>query len=63
MYVSCSSKELKQKNSLQTVNTAKTRKFPFLKDGLKINGDGGGTVVKVLCYKSECCWFDPSWCH
>jgi len=26
----------------------------------------GGTVVavvKVLCYKSECRWFDPSWCH
>jgi hypothetical protein len=20
-------------------------------------------VVKVLCYKSEGCWFDPSWCH
>ena len=25
-------------------------------------GDGGGTVVKVLCYKSEDRWFDPSWC-
>jgi len=22
-----------------------------------------GTVVKVLCYKSEGRWFDPSWCH
>ena len=21
------------------------------------------TVVKVLCYKSEGRWFDPSWCH
>jgi len=21
----------------------------------------GGTVVKVLCYKSEGRWFDPSW--
>ena len=21
-------------------------------------GDRGGTVVKVLCYKSECRWFD-----
>ena len=20
----------------------------------------GSTVVKVLCYKSEVCWFDPS---
>jgi len=25
--------------------------------------DNGGTVVKVLCYKSEGRWFDPSWCH
>ena len=23
----------------------------------------GSTVVKVLCYKSEGRWFDPSWCH
>ena len=23
----------------------------------------GGTVVKVLCYKSECRWFDSRWCH
>jgi len=22
-----------------------------------------GTVVKVLCYKSEGRWFDPSWCQ
>ena len=27
------------------------------------DGDRGGTVVKVLCYKSEDHWFDPSWCH
>ena len=26
-------------------------------------GDRGGTVVKVLCYKSEDHWFDPGWCH
>ena len=26
-------------------------------------GDCGGTVVKVLCYKSEGRWFDSSWCH
>ena len=25
--------------------------------------DRGGTVVKVLCYKSEGRCFDPSWCH
>jgi len=27
------------------------------------DGDRGSTVVKVLCYKSEGRWFDPSWCH
>jgi len=27
------------------------------------SGDGGGTLVKVLCYKSEDRWFDPTWCH
>ena len=26
-------------------------------------GDRGGTVVKVLCYKSEGLWFDSRWCH
>jgi len=26
-------------------------------------GPRGGTVVKVLCYKSEGRWLDPSWCH
>jgi len=25
-------------------------------------GDRGSTVVKLLCYKPECRWFDPSWC-
>ena len=25
--------------------------------------DRGSTVVKVLCYKSEDRWFDPSWCQ
>ena len=23
----------------------------------------GSTVIKVLCYKSEGRWFDPTWCH
>jgi len=26
-------------------------------------GDRGSTVVKVLRYKSEGLWFDPSWRH
>jgi len=25
-----------------------------------VNGDRGSTVVKVLCYKSEGRWIDPS---
>ena len=29
----------------------------------KYEGDHGGAVVKVLCYKSEGRWFDPSWCQ
>ena len=30
----------------------------------KLNsGDRGGTVVKVLCYKSEGRWFDSRWCY
>ena len=27
------------------------------------SGDRGSTVVKVLCYKTEGRWFDPSWCQ
>jgi len=30
---------------------------------MKEEEDSGGTVVKVLCYKSEGRWFDPSLCH
>jgi hypothetical protein len=26
-------------------------------------GDRSGTVVKVLCYKSEGRWFNSRWCH
>jgi len=29
----------------------------------KERGDRGSTMVKVLCYKSEGSWFDPSWCQ
>ena len=31
--------------------------------GFKVKGDRGSTVVKMMCYKSEGRWFDPSWCH
>ena len=27
------------------------------------NGDRSSTVVKVLCYKLEGCWFDSRWFH
>jgi len=27
------------------------------------SGDRGSTMVKLLYYKSEGRWFDPSWCH
>ena len=33
------------------------------KKGYQPRGDYGGTVVKVLCYKSEGRWFDSRWCH
>ena len=36
------------------------REYRFVHIGI---GDRGGTVVKVLCYKSEGRWFDPSWNH
>ena len=29
----------------------------------ELDGDRGSTVVKVLCYKSEGHWLDPSWCQ
>ena len=28
-----------------------------------LSGDRSSTVVKVLCYKSEGRWYDPSWCQ
>jgi len=30
---------------------------------LLLSGNRGSKVVKVLCYKSEGRWFDPSWWH
>ena len=35
----------------------------FLHHYLITGGPHGGTVVKVLCYKSEGRWFDSKWCH
>ena len=36
---------------------------PYLQKSIECCGDRGTTVVKVLCYKSEGRWFDPSWCQ
>ena len=35
--------------------------FRFVAEHLNHSGDRVSTVVKVLCYKSEGRWFDPSW--
>jgi len=32
----------------------------FMRSPTVLMGDRGGTVAKVLCYKSEGRWFDPS---
>ena len=40
--------------------SAKIKGHMFIRGG---GGDRGGTVAKVLYYKSEGLWFDPSWCH
>jgi len=34
-----------------------------IREYINTMGDRGGRVVKVLCYKSEGHWVDPSWCH
>jgi len=36
---------------------------PFIDLVTALTGDCGGSVIKVLCYKSEARWFDPSWCQ
>ena len=37
--------------------------FIFFLFCTRTNGNRGHSVVKVLCYKSEGRWFDPSWSH
>ena len=43
------------------LGTFKTVKYFF--SLLLVIGDRDSTVVKVLCYKSEGRWFNPSWCQ
>jgi len=39
------------------------KKFIYYFLFIYLSGDCGSAVVKVLCYKSEGRWFDPSWCQ
>ena len=49
-----------RKPKLHTHREYALRFYPLLHTYI---GDRGSTVIKVLCYKSEGRWFDPSWCH
>ena len=40
----------------------RVRGYHNFPDVTRLLGDRGGTVVKVLCYKSVGHWFDPRWC-
>ena len=53
----CIGTEYRQSGSILTRTTL------FFENLNKNTGDRGGTVVKVLCHKSEGRWFDPSWCQ
>ena len=48
--------EMEEERKLVPIVTECYIDIPYYK------GDRGGTVVKVLRYKSEGRWFDPSWC-
>jgi len=41
--------------------TTNPLQLPIIRMIMLQRGDRGRTVVKVLCYKSEGRWFDPSW--
>jgi len=45
-----------------SVNYQYTNEQDKLRYILGLYRDDGTTVLKVLCYKSEGRWFDPSWC-
>ena len=40
-----------------------SRRHPLISTNYSHVGDRGSIVVKLLCYKSEGRWFDPSRCH
>jgi hypothetical protein len=45
------------------VSAVPTRLETEIKNVIGHVGDRGGTVVKLLRYKSEGRWFDSRWCH
>jgi len=57
----------KRKNPLSCAGTRNpdhlVRSLVTINTHYAISGNRGGTVVKVLCYKSEGRWFDSRWRH
>jgi len=52
-------------NIVQSIINFQKRECTYPQNALKkiLGGGGrGGTVVKVLCYKSEGRWLDHCWC-
>ena len=50
-------------SSVEMMMCSTGRTFALFPGHTRKPGDRGGTVVKVLCYKSEGHRFDPRWCH
>ena len=50
-------------HSCKTFHTIYYRLYSFFCVVYIYTGECGGTVVKVLCYKSGGRWFNPRWCH
>ena len=66
--ITCGTQHTRQKmfQIYTQAKTSRTKRHIKSRNNLlpgQIIGDRGGTVVKVLCYKSEGRWFDSRWCH
>jgi len=55
------SRNLKNEEAMAGVGPQGHREKKII--GVVGGGDRGGTVVKMLCYKSEGRWYDSRWCH
>jgi len=51
------------KERIQYSEHGDSLKSRIINVSINLSGDRGSTALKVLCYKSEGRWFDPSWCH